>query len=151
MPVSTFVGPGTLILGDPTTGDVISCDLTEGRVEDVSPTYSEVGGCGTVSANGAPDIELSVTAIQDVAATSGLLRVSWTKHNTVEPFLFIPNKTGATAADISPTTPAVSGDVLVTRLGIGGNSTSIATSSKTWKVQGDVTLVTTAPVAREAA
>jgi hypothetical protein len=143
--VTPFVGPGTLILGETATADVISCDLTEGRISDVSPTYSEVAGCGTVSKQGAPDLELTVTAVQDLIKTSGLLRVSWAHHNQVMPFIFIPGKNGAVAADISASNPGVTGNVLVSRLDIGGSSTALATSTKTWKIQGDVSLIETPP------
>lgn len=148
---TVFVGPGTLILGDPASGDAFSCDLTQAILTDVSPTYTEVTGCGSQSAAGEPDLELNVTVVQDVANIDGLLRQSWTLHNTVQPFLFIPNKNGATAADVSPTTPGIEGSVLVTRLDVGGSATALATASKTWKVQGDVTLITTPPTVLAAA
>lgn len=147
---TVFVGPGTLILGDAATADPYSCDVTEARVSDVSPTYSEVTGCGTQSAAGSADLELTVSVIQDVADPDSLLRQSWTLHNTVVPFHFIPNRNGAALSDISATSPAIKGDVLVTRLDVGGNATSLATASKTWKIQGNVTLITTPPVAAAA-
>lgn len=147
---TVFVGPGTLILGDTASPDVFTCDVTEVRISDVSPTYTEVTGCGSQSANGSADLELTVSVVQDVADANSLLRQSWTLHNTVQDFNFIPNKNGAALGDISTTVPAISGKVLVTRLDVGGNSTSLATASKTWKVQGNVTLITTPPVAAAA-
>ena len=151
MPPTVFVGPGTLIIGDPASGDAFSCDLTEARLSDVSPVYSEVTGCGTQSRNGEPDLELTVTVVQDVATVDSLTLQSWTLHNQVQPFIFLPNVNQGTAADISPTTPGIQGQVLVTRLDVGGNATSLATASKTWKVQGDVTLITTPPALAAAA
>lgn len=148
MPVTVFVGPGTLILGDATTPDVFSCDLTGCVISDVSPTYSEVTGCGTQSAAGSPDYEMTPSVVQDIANVDSLLRYSWTNHNQVKVFHFIPNKNGATLADISPETPALKGDVLVTKLDVGTTSTGLATASKTWKIQGDVgDFLTAAPAA----
>lgn len=147
---TVFVGPGTLILGPTATGKVYTCDVTELVVSDVSPTYTEVTGCGSQSANGSADLEMTVSVVQDVANVDSLLRQSWTLHNTVQDFNFIPNKNGAALGDISVSVPAIKGKVLVTRLNVGGNSTALATASKTWKIQGDVALITTPPVAAAA-
>lgn len=145
---TVFVGPGTLILGDIHSPDIFTCDLTGCVISDVSPTYSEVTGCGTQSAAGSPDYEMSVTVVQDIADPDSLLRYSWSNHNTVVAFHFIPNKNGAEIADISATTPAIAGGVLVTKLDVGATATSIATASKTWKIQGDVgDFITTVPTA----
>lgn len=144
---AVFVGPGTLFLGDSSANaDPYSCDVTEARVSDVSPTYSEVTGCGTQSAAGSADLEMTVSVVQDIGDPESLLRKSWTLHNTIQKFWFIPNRNGAALSDVSSSTPALAGEVLVTRLDVGGNATSLATASKTWKVQGNVTLIETPPV-----
>lgn len=148
---AVFVGPGTLFLGDPATAVPYSCDVTEVRISDVSPTYSEVTGVGTQSAAGSPDYEMNVAVVQDIADPESLLRKSWTLHNTVQVFHFIPNVNGADLSDISSATPAITGSVLVTKLDVGGNATSLATASKTWKIQGDVgNFIETPPAARVA-
>lgn len=143
MPVNAFVGPGKLYLGDTDPAlATIYCETSGNVLTDAAGVYSEVVECGTVSALGRADWELNVDMVQSGDSTS-LSQYSLTNRGQVVGFFFIPS--GTEVAAITADNPAYSGQVLVQTFDIGGPSTSLATASRTWKVQGDITQVTVPP------
>ena len=138
-----FVGPGKLYLGDtdPATA-TLYCETSGNVLSDAAGVYSEVVECGTVSALGRADWELNVDMVQSGDA-AGLSQYSLTNRGKVVGFYLIPS--GTDPAEVSADNPAYTGQVLVQVFDIGGPSTSLATASRTWKVQGDITQVTAPP------
>ena len=142
MTVTPFVGAGKLYLGsggDPITNPDFYCETTGNVLRDASSEYTEITECGGVSAIGSPDWELDVSMVQDMSQQS-LLRYAFTNRATVTDFIFIPD--GTDPGTVGPDHPAYTGNVLIRSFDIGGPTTGLATSQRTWKVQGDITEVT---------
>lgn len=141
MTTMPFVGAGRLYVGtsDPITGESY-CEVTGVVLRDTSSPYSELTECGPVHAVGPAADELDVSMVQDLQAAS-LLRYARANRGTLQPFVFIPDGTDPTA--VGPDNPAYEGTCLVMPFEVGGPTTGIATSSRTFMVQGTTTEVVT--------
>lgn len=137
--ISTLkLGPGELTIGE--TGTPLDCSsqVTAARIawnvdtEDDVPVLSGdiLTGEDTFTA------ALSATFLQDDLKATGLIRYSWIHKGEVVPFRFVPSTSAGTA---------VTGDIKLTPLDIGGDVRSKNTSEVEWGCVGEPQLVDDLP------
>lgn len=133
MPIKAqAMGPGKLsigVVGTPLdlTAQVTKCLVVpKVDVEDATPTLSgeSLDGARTYSWT------LQFTVLQDMTA-SGMMDYTWTRKGQTVPFQFVPS----TAAG-----RAVTGNVIIDPITVGGDVTKKNTADSEWQIVGDPVL-----------